>query len=435
MEFIADFHIHSHYSRSTSPQMNVAGITKWGKIKGIQLIGTGDFTHPQWFLELQEKLEPAEPGLFKLKDKYFDQISPEIPSSCQSEMRFMLTAEISTIYSKNGKCRKIHSILCAPSFEDVAKINDKLSQIGNLKSDGRPILGLDCKELMQITLDVSSENMFILAHAWTPHFSVFGSGSGFDTLEECLEELTPQLTAIETGLSSDPAMNRLWSDLDNITLISNSDAHSPMKLGREANRLNTELDYYQIKKTLKNGNPENFKETIEFYPEEGKYHLDGHRKCGIFFHPDQTTEHQGICPKCERKLTVGVLNRVLNLADRPHRNIKKTLDSTPKTQIPYRSLVPLADILSSVLGTAANSKKVLTEYFTLINEIGNEFHILLDAPLADLEKIGGPQTAKAIEKMRQGDLEISPGYDGEYGKVNVFSKDTNPINENQQTIF
>ena len=325
MEFIADLHIHSHYSRSTSPLMNVAGITKWGKIKGIQLIGTGDFTHPQWFLELQEKLEPAEPGLFKLKNKYYDEISPEIPSSCKTEMRFMLTAEISTIYSKNGKCRKIHSILCAPSFENVAKINDKLSQIGNLKSDGRPIIGLDCKELMKITLDASPDNMFILAHAWTPHFSVFGSGSGFDTLEECLEELTPELTAIETGLSSDPAMNRLWSNLDNFTLISNSDAHSPMKLGREANRLNTALNYFNIKNTLKNGNPSNFMETIEFYPEEGKYHLDGHRKCGICLHPYQTAEHKGNCPKCGRKLTEGVLNRILKLADRPHRNIKKTL--------------------------------------------------------------------------------------------------------------
>jgi len=252
MQFIADFHIHSHYSRATSKEMDIVSLAKWGQLKGINVIGTGDFTHPRWFEELYEKLEPAEEGLFKLKDKYAEQIQTQIPKSCQNEIRFVLTAEISSIYKKNGKVRKIHNVIVAPKFEYVAKISAELNKIGNLKSDGRPILGLDAKKLLKIMLDVSEECLFIPAHIWTPHFSVFGSMSGFDTLKEAFEELTPYIYALETGLSSDPAMNFRLSQINNLALVSNSDAHSPQKLGREANVFNTDLNYKSIYTAIKN---------------------------------------------------------------------------------------------------------------------------------------------------------------------------------------
>jgi len=428
MSFIADFHIHSHYSRATSPQCNALGLNKWGQIKGIKVIGTGDFTHPQWFNELQEKLEEAEPGLFKLKKQYAEEVKPEVPLACWDEMRYMLSTEISTIYSKNDRVRKIHSVVCAPSFESAAKINDELSKIGNLKADGRPILGLDCEELLKIVMDASPESMFILAHIWTPHFSVFGSASGFDSIDECFEDMVPHITALETGLSSDPAMNWLWSDLDRFTLVSNSDAHSPMKLGREANRLNTELDYYAMKEAVKRGDPNQFLETIEFYPEEGKYHYDGHRTCKVCLSPEETAKNKGLCPECGKKVTIGVCNRVKSLADRKNPELRPN-------RIPFRYLVPLTDILANLFGTSPNTKRVLNEYFTLVSELGNEFHILLDAPVPDIERVAGAQIATAIDKMRRGDIHIEPGYDGEYGKVQVFSDTDMKESSNQQALF
>ena len=355
--FIADFHIHSKYSRATSKDMDLENLDKWAKIKGIKILGTGDFTHPEWLKNLKEKLEPAEPGLYKLKD--------------QDKTRFVLTAEISCIYSKNNKVRKIHIIVFSPSFEICEKINAHLGWIGNLKSDGRPILGLDAKELAKIVLESSQDCLIVPAHLWTPWFSIFGSKSGFDSLEECFEEYTKYIYAGETGLSSDPEMNWKISDLDKITLISNSDAHSPRKLGREANVFDTELSYFAIADAIKSKDPKKFLYTIEFFPEEGKYHYDGHRACDVSLSPQESKKYNNICPNCGKPLTLGVLNRIEELADRKE-GIK------PTQAIPFKSLIPLEEIIASVLGQGTGTKRVIKEYDNLIKKFCNEFEILLN---------------------------------------------------------
>ncbi|MBI2463798.1 DNA helicase UvrD [Candidatus Peregrinibacteria bacterium] len=426
MIFTADFHIHSHYSRATSKFMDANNLYKWGQLKGIRIIGTGDFTHPKWFSELREKLEPAESGLFRLKKAYAKEIEHEIPESCRSDFRFMLTVEISNIYSKNGRVRKVHNVICAPSFEIASKINSELSKIGNLQADGRPILGLDSKRLFQITLDASTDCMFIPAHIWTPYFAVFGSKSGFDSLEECFEDLTPFITALETGLSSDPPMNRTLSALDDFTLVSNSDAHSPQKLGREVNRFDTELSYFSIRDAVKNGDPKHFLETVEFFPEEGKYHYDGHSTCEVRFSPEETKKHNGLCPKCGHPLTIGVLNRVASLADR----------SEPgKKSIPYRYLIPLPEILSDIYSKGVSSKYVNGLYFSMLEKLGNEFSILLDIPLETIEKASSSYVARAIQKVREGKVRIAPGYDGEFGTIEVFTEKEKSDLQTQKTLF
>ena len=311
MRFIADLHIHSRYSRATSSEMSLEGLWKWAQLKGLVVIGTGDFTHPKWLQEMKVKLEPIGNNIFKLKQNYQ---SNNVPVSCRGEVYFMLTAEISCIYSKNGSLRKIHSLVFVPDFSAAEKINAALSKIGNLSSDGRPIIGLDAKELLRIVLDLSDEAMLVPAHAWTPHFSVFGESSGFDSLKECFDELAPYIYAIETGLSSDPAMNWRLSSLDKITLISNSDAHSPSKLGREANIFDEEISYRAITDAIKT--KKGFLGTIEFFPEEGKYHYDGHRACGVSLSPEETIKHNYLCPVCGKRVTVGVMHRVEKLADR-----------------------------------------------------------------------------------------------------------------------
>ncbi|OGJ50452.1 DNA helicase UvrD [Candidatus Peregrinibacteria bacterium RIFOXYB2_FULL_32_7] len=413
MQFIADFHIHSHYSRATSKEMDIVSLAKWGQLKGINVIGTGDFTHPRWFEELYEKLEPAEEGLFKLKDKYAEQIQTQIPKSCQNEIRFVLTAEISSIYKKNGKVRKIHNVIVAPKFEYVAKISAELNKIGNLKSDGRPILGLDAKKLLKIMLDVSEECLFIPAHIWTPHFSVFGSMSGFDTLKEAFEELTPYIYALETGLSSDPAMNFRLSQINNLALVSNSDAHSPQKLGREANVFNTDLNYKSIYTAIKNNDLEKFIATIEFFPEEGKYHFDGHRNCQMRLSPKETIKNNYLCPKCGKKVTIGVAHRVEDLADKKE-NFK------PRKARPFKSIIPLPEIIAEALKVGPNSKKVAIIYQNMLNALGNEFSILLKKEIFDIEKVATPLIAEGIRKMRAGDIQIKAGYDGEFGTVKIF---------------
>lgn len=470
MDFIADFHIHSHYSRATSKEMNLVSLYKWGQIKGIQVIGTGDFTHPAWFNEIREKLVEAEPGLFTLKKELEEEVMKEVPPSCRSLMRFLLTVEISCIYSKGGKVRKVHMVLAAPSFSAAAKINETLSRVGNLFADGRPILGLDAKELVKIALDASPDCMIIPAHAWTPHFGVLGHGSGFNSLEECFEELTPKITAIETGLSSDPAMNRRLSMLDNVTLVSNSDAHSPGKLGREANRFRCELSYFEILDALKKGAPEKFLETVEFYPEEGKYHLDGHMDCGVSFMPEETKKLNGLCPKCGKKLIIGVMNRVEALADRKAANqpaanrpaasrpeasrpeanrpeANRPADAgaasgagngggrPPKTAIPFRYLVPLPEILADVLETSTASKKVAQAHMELVGKVGNEFHILLDAPLKEIASASSPVIAEAIERVRTGKIQIEPGYDGKFGLIKIFAEGQRPQPRDQMALF
>jgi uncharacterized protein (TIGR00375 family) len=410
MKFIADLHIHSKYSRATSKQMCPESLWKWAQLKGISVIATGDFTHPEWLKELQEKLEPAGNGLFTLKKNLQ---SDDVPESCRADVYFMLSAEISCIYRKNDKTRKVHSLLYAPDFSNAAKISSELAKIGNIRSDGRPILGLDAKKLLKIAKGVSPDVMYVPAHAWTPHFSVFGAVSGFDSLEECFDELSPHIHAIETGLSSDPMMNRRLSVLDNITLISNSDAHSPAKIGREANIFNTDISYPSMMDALQTR--KGFLGTIEFFPEEGKYHYDGHRACKVSLTPKETIKHDLLCPVCARKLTIGVMHRVEKLADREE-------GFTPKKAPALHSIIPLPEIISETVQVGVNSKRVNNDYLSLLEKLGNEFHILMDVPLDDIEQASSPVFREAVSRMRSGDIHIAPGHDGEFGKIKIFDE-------------
>jgi len=401
MKFAADFHIHSKYSRAVSPLMDLANLDRWATIKGIKVLGTGDFTHPKWFESIKKELDPAEAGLFKIRGS-------------DSITRFILTAEISCIYSKGGKVRKVHIIVFAPSISAVEKINEKLGQIGNLKADGRPILGLDAKDLVRIVLEADKDCLVVPAHAWTPWFSVFGSKSGFDSLEECFEEYTKHIYAIETGLSSDPAMNWRLSQLDKVNLISNSDAHSLAKIGREANVFDTELSYEGIAGALKVKSKKSFLYTIEFFPEEGKYHYDGHRGCNLSLTPQQSKKYNNICPKCGKPLVIGVLNRVEELADRP-------AGFVPKNAIPFKSLIPLNEIIAEAIGVSVISKAVLKYYDILMKNLSNELTILLEAKEEDIKKWSSSEIAKGVIKARKGEVFIEPGYDGVYGKIKIFS--------------
>ena len=423
MRFIADLHIHSRHSRATSKDMSLESLWKWAQLKGIAVIGTGDFTHPKWFQEIKDKLETIGNNIFKLKNNYQ---SIDIPISCSAEVYFMLTAEISCIYSKNGKVRKIHSLVFVPDLATAARMNAVLSKIGNLSSDGRPILGLDAKELLKIVLDISDDSLLIPAHAWTPHFSVFGASSGFDSLEECFEELTPHIFAIETGLSSDPLMNWRLSSLDRITLISNSDAHSPAKIGREANIFDTEISYKAMMNAIKTR--DGFEETIEFFPEEGKYHYDGHRTCGISLSPKETVKHNYLCPVCGKRVTVGVMHRVEKLADREN-------GFRPSGAPPFYSLVPLPEIIAEAIKVGVNSKAVNNEYLHIIEKLGNEFKILMDIPLNDIERASSPIIREAIARMRSGNVHISPGFDGEYGKIKIFEEVERKVIKGQGRLF
>ena len=410
MRFIADLHIHSHYSRATSKDMSPEGIWKWAQLKGITVIGTGDFTHPGWLKELNEKLRPAGHGLFMLKNEF---CTNDIPESCRDDVYFILSAEISCIYRKNGRTRKIHAIVLAPDFASAARLNLVLSKIGNLNADGRPILGLDAKELLKIVLEASPDFMLIPAHAWTPHFSLFGSESGFDTMEECFDELTPHIHAIETGLSSDPAMNWRLSALDRVTLISNSDAHSAAKIGREANIFDTDISYPAMMEAIRTRR--GFLGTIEFFPEEGKYHFDGHRTCCVSLSPKETIRHNYLCPVCGKRLTVGVMHRVEKIADRNY-------GFKPGAAPGYHSIIPLPEIIGEALKVGPGSKKVNTAYLNLIKKLGNEFKILMDAPLNEIETASSSIIAEAISRMRSGNVHIAPGYDGEYGKIRIFEE-------------
>ncbi len=415
MRIIADFHIHSKYSRATSKETDLDNLDKWAKIKGIKALGTGDFTHPQWLKEIKDKLEPAEPGLYKRKSE-------------ENGTRFILTAEISSIYSKGGKTRRVHNIIFSPSLEAAEKINVQLGWIGNLKSDGRPILGLDCRDLARIVFNVSPDCVLIPAHAWTPWFSVFGSMSGFDSLEDCFEEFSSKIFAIETGLSSDPAMNWRFSRLDKIALISNSDSHSPRRIGREANVFDCELSYRGIIEAIKSRDPEKFLYTVEFFPEEGKYHYDGHRLCKIRFSPEETKKHKGICPACGRKLTMGVMYRVDELADRPN-------GFKPEKAVPYKSLVPLEEIIGEAFGLGVVSKKVKEEYKNIIEKFGSEFAVLIDTEMSQLKSGTLPEIAEGISRVREGNLKVEPGFDGEYGKVKIFGEKEREELASQKSLF
>ncbi|HLB95725.1 MAG TPA: endonuclease Q family protein [Patescibacteria group bacterium] len=416
MRIIADFHLHSKYSRATSRDMDIAHISEWAKHKGIDIIGTGDFTHPFWLGEIKNNLGEDGSGLLKLKNG-------------NKNLKFILTTELSSIYTQGGKVRKVHTIIFVPDIRTVETINDKLTGIGNLYSDGRPILGLSAKDLAKIILDINPDCLIVPAHAWTPWFSVFGSNSGFDSLQECYEELTPYINSIETGLSSDPEMNWRLSALDKITLISNSDAHSPANLGREANVFEIEenkFSYDEIVDILRKKDSKRFLNTIEFFPEEGKYHFDGHRNCKIVADPTKQKYPGNICPVCGRKLTIGVMNRVEELADREP---GYQSDIFPVS----KHLVPLSEIIAESFGVQGKSKKVEEEYFSLIRHFGPEFEILLERPLDEIAKVN-PKIAQGIENMRKGKVTLEPGYDGVYGRVKVFDK-KEPEAQQQTSLF
>lgn len=413
MEFIADFHVHSRFSRATAKNLDLENLYIAAQLKGITVVGTGDFTHPGWFAEIKEKLIPSEPGLFKLKDDVSKWCDQQVPKSCRGKVRFMLVSEISNIYKKNKKTRKNHNLVFIPNLEIAERFNARLGRIGNINSDGRPILGLDARDLLEILLDVSETSFLIPAHIWTPWFSLFGSKSGFDSIGECFEDLTSHVFAVETGLSSDPAMNWRVSGLDELTLISNSDAHSPLKMGREANLFNTTLSFSAIKEAMKTGDPEQFLGTIEFYPEEGKYYLDGHRKCNVRLWPKNTKRIKGICPVCQKPLTLGVMYRVEELADRPK-------GEKPKRTHPFYSLIPLVEILSEVLRVGPASKKVKNNYMALLEKLGPELTILRALKIETIERADVPLLGEALKRMRQNKIKLLPGYDGEFGKINIF---------------
>ena len=426
--FIADLHIHSKYSRATSRNLDFENIYIWAQIKGITVVGTGDFTHPEWFGQILEKLEPAEPGLLRLKADIARVCDQEVPDTCRAPVRFLLSSEISNIYKKKDRTRKNHNLVFFPDVEHVRRFNSRLDAIGNIHSDGRPILGLDARDLLEIVLEVSDQGFLVPAHIWTPWFSMLGSKSGFDSIEACFEDLSAHIFAAETGLSSDPAMNWRVEGLDNLTLISNSDAHSPGKLGREANLFNTGLDYHAMRAALKTGDKDKFLGTFEFYPEEGKYHVDGHRKCGVCFTPEQTKAHFGNCPVCGKPLTLGVLHRVEELATREE-------GVRPRRAFPFYRLIPLEDLLSEILKVGAQSKKVKQAFHALIAHLGSEFKILHYLSREDIETAGVPLLGEAIARMRANQVSFDPGYDGLFGTVRIFSHRERDRLLGQQSLF
>lgn len=426
--FTADLHVHSKYSRATARNLDLENLYIWAQCKGITVVGTGDFTHPAWFAEIAEKLEPAEPGLYRLRSDIENTCDEKVPKSCRAPVRFLLSCEISNIYKKRDKTRKNHNLVFFPELDDVRKFNRRLEKIGNIHSDGRPILGLDARDLLEITLETSLSGFLVPAHIWTPWFSLLGSKSGFDSVAECFGDLSPHIFAAETGLSSDPAMNWRVPDLDSITLISNSDAHSPDKLGREANLFNTVLSYHAIRAAIETGDKERFLGTIEFYPEEGKYHGDGHRNCGICFTPEETRAHNGMCPVCEKPLTVGVLYRVEELAGRAD-------GFQPERAFPFYRRIPLETLLSHILRVGPKSKKVSGHYWKLLEALGSELSILHTVDPDQIGQAGGALLAEAIRRMREDRVSFSPGYDGCFGTVCIFSDAERAAHTGQHRLF
>ena len=410
MPYIVDLHIHSKYSRATSKDMNIENLSKWAKIKGIGLLGTSDFTHPEWLKELKEKLTEKEYGIYT-----------------HNGVNFIFSTEVSNIYFKNGRVRKIHNVIIAPSFAVADEINKILSPYGTLSSDGRPILSFECDKMAKSLRKLSEDIMIIPAHIWTPHFGLLGSNSGFDSIEECFGSEAAHITALETGLSSDPGMNWRWSALDKYTLVSNSDAHSPPKIGREANVFKEEVGYKELKEILEKKDKEKFMYTVEFFPQEGKYHWDGHRKCEARLSPKESAKINYRCPSCGKKLTVGVMNRVEKLSDREEGFV---LENAPG----YRSLVPLIEIVADSLGVGKESIGAQREYNSLIQRLGSEFGILLFISKEEILEKCPPKIAKGIINVRERRVNILPGYDGVYGKIEIFDKDDEK-EEKQLTFF
>lgn len=411
--FYADLHLHSKYSRATSRDLDLERLFLWARKKGVQVLGTGDFTHPAWRAELKEKLIPAEPGLFKLREGIQKSLERQYAMPPGKPARFMLEVEVSTIYKMGSKTRKVHHLLYAPDWKKADRLVARLAKIGNLQADGRPILGLDSRDLLEITLQ-SGEGCFLVpAHIWTPWFSALGSKSGFDAIEECYGDLAPHIFAIETGLSSDPLMNRRVSSLDRFALVSNSDAHSPGKVGREATVFHTEMSYSAIMKALQT--KEGFGGTAEFFPEEGKYHLDGCRRCGVRLRPKETEACGAYCRGCGKPITVGVMNRVEELADRNQSGL------LPKDS-GFFSLVPLVEILSEIEGVGANSKKVQCMYEKVLGAVGSEMFVLVSAPLDEVGKACSSHLAEALHRMRRGKVLREAGYDGKPGVIRLFAE-------------
>ncbi|HEY4596780.1 MAG TPA: endonuclease Q family protein, partial [Thermoanaerobaculia bacterium] len=414
MRFYADLHVHSKYSRATSRDADLEHLALWARRKGITVVGTGDFTHPAWFEEIREKLVPAEPGLFRLRPEIEREVERQLPASCHGPTRFLLEVEISTIYKKGDRTRKVHHLIYAANLETAGRFREKLATIGNISSDGRPILGLDSRHLLEIALASGPDAYLIPAHIWTPWFAALGSKSGFDSIDECYGDLAPHIFAVETGLSSDPPMNWRVSQLDRFTLVSNSDAHSPPKLGREACAFDTDLDYFAIRRALETG--EGYGGTVEFFPEEGKYHLDGHRACGVRLEPPETRRLEGRCPSCGKPLTVGVMHRVEELADRPE-------DAAPPRPVPFRSLVQLPEILGEIRGVGPKALSVEAAASQLVGKLGPEIDILERLPLEDVERAGGGLLREALFRLREGRVLREAGYDGEYGVIRLFAPD------------
>ena len=426
--FIADIHIHTKYSRATSKKANPYTYALWAKLKGIKLLGTGDITHPEYLKFLKENLKEEETGLYSLKKEFSQEIVPGYSPEVNG-IRFILTGEISTVYSEGGKVRKIHHVVVLSSLEKAEKFSLELQKYGNVSSDGRPILGITSRTLLDILLSVDEDAYLIPAHIWTPWFSLLGSNSGYDSLEEAYKDLSKYIFAVETGLSSDPTMNWYVPFLDNLTLVSNSDAHSPKNLGREANLFYTELDYFSIKNALKT--KEGFLGTIEFFPEEGKYHYDGHRKCGIVLSPfEAIKKYNNICPVCHKPLTLGVYHRVLELGE-----LDRNIDKIKKERLPFFYIVPLPEILSELLNTQPQTKKVEKKLAELINYYGNEFDILLNININELKHTDIPLFDEAIKRLREGKVYKSPGFDGEYGKIKIFSDEERKKLLGEQKLF
>jgi uncharacterized protein (TIGR00375 family) len=414
MRYFADLHIHSRFSRATSPQLTPEQLWLWAQIKGIGVVATGDCIHPGWLAELKNKLTPCGDGFYSLKPAYSAPVDKMLPFSCKSDVRFILSTEISSIYKKTGKVRKVHNVLYMPDFKTAEILAAKLEKIGNIRSDGRPILGLDSRDLLEILLSCNPDSFCIPAHIWTPWFSVLGSKSGFNSIEECFGDLTKYIFALETGLSSDPLMNWRLSSLDDFLLVSNSDAHSPSKLGREANIFDTGFSYKGMLNALRNPADKGMIGTIEFFPEEGKYHYDGHRKCETRMHPKETIKNKGLCPVCGKPVTIGVMARVDELADRPE-------GEKGRRWRPYHSMIPLSEIIGDCIGVGPASHKVEQAFWHCIRNIGSEFGILLDAPIDKIEKAGGELIAEGIRRVRKGEVALKAGYDGDYGIISIFS--------------
>ena len=405
--YIADLHIHSSYSRATSRDCDAPHLDWWARRKGIQVVGTGDFTHPAWRAALREQLEPAEEGLYTLREGL------RLPGTAPgARPRFVVTGEISSIYKRGGRTRKVHDLILLPSLEAADELSARLEAIGNIRSDGRPILGLDSRDLLELTLETCPEAELIPAHIWTPHFAMFGAFSGFDTVEECFGDLARHIHAVETGLSSDPPMNWRVSALDRFTLVSHSDAHSPGRLGREADLLDTGLSYPELLEAIRTG--EGFLGTVEFFPEEGKYHLDGHRKCGVCLTPAQAAQREDLCPVCGKKLTIGVEHRVEELSDRPE-------GQRPEGAKPFESLAPLPEVIAASTGRSPGSKWVAQQYEGLLAALGTEFAILREVPVEEIRRAAGPCVAEGIRRLRLGQVERRPGFDGEYGSISLLA--------------